>query len=53
MFGLKRILETVTFRELRTMFSNYNERSWYRLMSDVNKIRLPMPQSTFGVVRKH
>ncbi len=53
MFGLKKILETVTFRELRTMFSNYNERSWYRLMSDVNKIRLPMAQPTFGVVRKH
>lgn len=52
MFGLKKILETVTIRELRAIFSNYNKRSWYRLMSDTQKIKLPS-QSVFEVIRKN
>ncbi len=53
MFGLKKTLETVTVRELRVIFAKYNKRSWYRLMADVNKVKLPITQTFFGIVRKH
>ncbi|TET06845.1 hypothetical protein E3J79_00600 [Candidatus Dependentiae bacterium] len=52
MFGLKKMLETVTIRELRAIFSNYNKRSWYRLITDARKIKLPS-QSPFGAIRKN
>jgi len=50
MFGLAKLLETVTIRELRAIFSNYNKRSWYRLMNDVRKIKLPI-QPQFWAIR--
>lgn len=53
MFGLKKALESVTIRELRGMFSQYNQRSWYRLMADVNKTRLPISKNIFGLIREH
>ena len=53
MFGLKKILETVTVRELRVIFAKHNKRTWYRLMADANKVKLPVIQSCFGVIRKH
>jgi len=40
-FGLKKVFEIVNPRELRSMFSKYNQRSWYRLMTDVNKVKIP------------
>lgn len=49
-FGLKKVLETITTRELRVMFSKYSDRSWYRIMADVNKVKLPIPQSPFRVI---
>lgn len=51
MFGLKKALEITTIRELRVMFKS-NDRSWYRLMADVNKVKLPMVQSPFRVIRE-
>ncbi len=52
MFGLKKALETINIRELRVIFANYSARSWYRLMSDVNKLKLPMSQTPFGIIRE-
>ena len=51
LYGLKRILESMNLRELRTMFGNYNKRSWYRLMTDANAIELPLAPSPFQVIR--
>lgn len=53
MFGLKKILEVVNAHELRIMFGAYNKRSWYRLISDPNKIKLPTSQDSFGVIREN
>jgi len=53
MFGLKKILETVTMRELRVIFARHNKRSWYRLVADANKVKLPIAQLPFGIIRKH
>lgn len=53
LFGLKKILEVVNLRELRSMFSKYNQRSWYRLMADLNKVTLPNTQDSVSIIRKH
>ena len=53
MFGLKKALESVTMRELRGMFSQHNQRSWYRLTADASKLKLPTSKSIFGLVREH
>ncbi len=52
-YGLKQALELVTIRELRAMFAHSNKRGWYRLMADVNKIKLPLNQSPFNTIREH
>ncbi len=52
MFGFKKALETGTCRELRTMFARYNSRSWYRLIADAKKIKLPDTPSPFVDIRK-
>lgn len=51
-YGLKKALEVVNLRELRNMFGKQAERNWYRLMEDVQKVKLPTLQSPFGVVRE-
>jgi hypothetical protein len=52
MYGLKKIFEVVNARELRVMFGAYSERSWYRLISEANKINLPAAsQDYFGIIR--
>lgn len=38
-------------RELR-MFAKYNQRAWYRLISDANKVKLPIVHRPLEVVRK-
>ncbi len=53
LYGLKKALEVVDARELRVMFAKYNARSWYRLMADANKVKLPMKNSSFSEIRKH
>lgn len=52
LYGLKMALQVANPRELRTMFAKCSERSWYRLMADANKVRLPMTSSPFKVIRE-
>jgi len=52
LFGFKKALEMVTLRELRSMLSQHNQRSWYRLMADVKGIKLPTAISPFDGIRK-
>ncbi|HEX8931567.1 MAG TPA: hypothetical protein VF810_00250, partial [Patescibacteria group bacterium] len=52
-FGLKYALDSITSRELRAMFGKYNERSWYRLISDAKKIKLPTTTNPLGIINKH
>lgn len=52
MLGLKKALEFVTPRELRVLFSRFHARSWYRLMADAKKVKLPIPNSPFGIMRE-
>lgn len=52
MFGFKKALESATCRELRTMFSKYNTCSWYRLIADAQKIKLPDTPSPFAGICK-
>lgn len=53
LFGLKKALESITARELRKMFSRYDDRNWYRLMAEVKKIKLPKIESPLAAIRKH
>ena len=53
LFGLRKAFETMDARELRVMFAKCNQRSWYRLIADANKARLPNTDTPFGVIRKH
>ncbi len=52
-FGLKQALELIGMREVRVIFSKCSDRSWYRLVSDANKIKLPQAKDTFGIIRTH
>jgi len=54
LYGMKLALDTISIRELRTMFGACNKRSWYRLiadMKDVNIIQQPLPSNSFKVIR--
>ena len=51
MLGLKKALELHTSRELRVLFSRAHKRSWYRLMADTKKVKLPIAGSPFETVR--
>jgi hypothetical protein len=50
---LKQVFDTMTPRELRTMFNGYSQRTWYRLISDAKRINLPPTISPLNVVRQH
>lgn len=52
-FGLQKILELYTLRELWVMFAKQSQKSWYKLMSDIKKISLPAAPTAFGVIRDH
>lgn len=52
-FGLKQIFDSVNPRELRTMFGNKSQRSWYRLIAEAKAIKLPPIQSPLKVIREH
>lgn len=49
--GLKNALEAAPLRELKAMIGRNNPQAWYRLMKDIQDIRLPITQSSFKVVR--
>lgn len=51
LYGLKQVFDTMTPRELRTMFNGYSQRSWYRLISDAKKVNLPTSVSPLGIIR--
>lgn len=51
MLGLKKALEILTPRELRVLFACFHKRSWYRLMTDAKKVKLPGLTSSFEAVR--
>ena len=50
-YGLKKALEVVSTRELRSMFEKSAQRSWSRLMADVQKVKLPTTHNQFDSVR--
>lgn len=52
-FGLKKALEAVTSRELRTMFARCPSRTWQRLIADAHAIELPLSHNPFSFIRKH
>ncbi|MFH2021781.1 MAG: hypothetical protein ABIJ33_00660 [Patescibacteria group bacterium] len=52
MYGLTRALEIYTPRKLRSMLGNLSYRQWYRLMSDVKNLKLPLSQSPFTFIRQ-
>lgn len=53
LYGLKQIFDTIGPRELRVMFGNYNPRSWYRLIAEAKKIKLPTIKDPLDVIRKN
>lgn len=53
LYGLKQVFDTMTPRELRTMFNGYSQRTWYRLISDAKKVNLPPTISPLDIVRQH
>lgn len=52
-YGFKKALEIVNTRELRAMFMNHNQRSWYRFMSEINQTILPNQQNFLGIIKKN
>jgi hypothetical protein len=51
---MKLALDSISIRELRTMFGAYNKRSWYRLIADMKDITItkqPVPSNAFKVIR--
>jgi hypothetical protein len=52
LYGLKKALEAVNIRELRGMLCKSSQRSWYRLMAEVNKIQLAGVIRPFSILRK-
>jgi hypothetical protein len=51
LFGLKLALQTMSTRELRTMFGSYNNKGWYRLMADARELKLPKSPNPFAIIR--
>lgn len=52
LFGLKQALNVMNPRELRMLFSKYNQKSWYKLMNDANKVMLPNVKKPLEVIRE-
>ncbi|MFZ5954649.1 MAG: hypothetical protein ACOYT8_06160 [Candidatus Dependentiae bacterium] len=44
--------QKITVRELRAIFARYNQRSWYRLLADVQKVKLPPGHDSFATIRE-
>ncbi len=53
LFGLINAFNTVTPRELRTMFGKYSDRSWYRLLAEAKSVKLPTKKSPFDIIRNN
>jgi hypothetical protein len=50
MYGLRKILESMTIRELRTMLGN-KQRTWLRLMADAKEVQLANESRPLGMIR--
>lgn len=51
-YGFKQALDNIDIRELRTMHARFSERTWLRLMADVNKVKLPRGYDPFKAIRE-
>ncbi len=52
LLGFKRALEAAHLRELKTMIGKNKAQSWYRLITEANKIVLPKMYDPFKEIRK-
>ncbi len=52
LYGFKKALDIVSTRELRMMFARKSDRSWYRLLADVQKVNLPRGQFSLKALRE-
>jgi hypothetical protein len=52
MFGLKKILEFITPRELKVLFAHFNSRSLQRIMTAANQIKLPKANNPLCSIRE-
>jgi hypothetical protein len=52
MLGFKKALEAAPLRELKIIIGKNKPQSWHRLITDANKIRLPMMHSPFKGIRE-
>lgn len=53
LFGLKQAMDVISMREIRQIFKSYSDRSWYRLVSEANQVRLPIAKDHFGIIRTY
>ncbi len=51
-FGLKKVLETMTMREFRNLLKNHHQRGVQRLFADISKINLPKQESSLKPIRE-
>ncbi len=51
-FGLKKVLETMTIREFRNLLKNHHQRGVQRLFADINNINLPKQESSLKPIRE-
>ena len=51
-YGLKKAMDEMNLRELRLLLSHCSAHSWYRLMADTQKIKLPNVHSPLGKLRE-
>ena len=52
LFGLERLLETMTMQELQQMFAHHHLRSLQRLLADARALVVPARIDTFDVIKK-
>jgi len=50
-YGFAKALENMGIRELRGMLSRHNQRGWYRLMTEMQEIRLNQAEGPLGIIR--
>lgn len=52
LYGLQQALDVMNPRALRIMFARYSARSWYRLITDANKVQLSAGYDQFKVIKE-
>lgn len=51
LYGAKKAVDEKGIRGLRNILGKYSQRSWYRLITEVKNVKLPIVQSPFRVIR--